>query len=673
MNEFNEKAMLQARSEYAKFKITGEQNFKAFGFETEMGIFKEKMNTFFEEIGCVGYHPKRRELTAHIRIKRPTGYSGELCEKGSFEYVRFYLDYGSGWEDQGFVGVNVHDIPTEEDCSSQANKPLDYVARLRIKPKSKKCSTPVLPRVRAVLTWSSIPAPNDPNLTTPNIYVWGDVKDDTIQIKPSESSLPTLDLDLINGPLAISNVPHFDLSSNKFGLVEKDDFQDLLEIYQDKKVPVERVGYKLIKEAESTLDPMIKLNIQELFSANELNLSEAYEAFLSLKCNTNYEELFCVGADYNREALVGTLRIKRPFGYNGNLCKNGSKEYVSFWIQDPETCKWDNVGTTYISAHDIATIPKGGLSYSAILPYNFENYKENCKRPQVLKVRAVLSWNSKPSGMNCSGYGNVIESYVQIRPKVRYGKEPKLIAIGNVSVSNINDSTGLTIPGSKFRENQNPLYDDSPFGGKIVIEGVSWQNHSLGYKVRIYNHTTGASYYLNSDFVVEDVNGNPITISAVNDVYSYKTFNQNPDNILMNFKPGGNDKITIFIEHLNGTFDFQTIQLDNTFPTVSLTIDDNGNCTHYVKGGNIIGEFSVDDNYLERYAVTTNLGTYQKTGPGTLNQSGTVTGDGNFIISTLTTINCGSINLKAIQKTIWDSATTGTYRQINKIVCLKDA
>lgn len=677
MKEIDEKKILLARSEYSKFKVAGEKNFKAFGFKSELEIFKSKMSTSFEELGCVGYHPLRRELTAHIRIKRATGYAGDLCERGSFEYVRFYLDYGSGWEDQGYVGLNVHDIPTEKDCAKKPEKPIDYVVRLRIKPKSKRCSIPVLPKVKAVLSWNSIPAPNDPNLLTPGIYVWGDVKEDHIQIRPRLIFYPGTkpDLEIENNFFkqtpSISNVPHFDFQANKFDIVEKVDFQDLLNNYADKKIPAERFGYSLLKEAELSDNSLINANVKNLFASNKLGFAEAYKAYLKLKCNTNFEELFCLGADYNKEALVGTLRIKKPFGYNGTLCQKGTKEYVTFWIQNPKTCAWENVGTSSISAHDISSIPSTGLSYSVILPFNFDKYKQDCKSPQVLKVKAVLSWNSIPTSTSCSGYGNVIESYIQLRPSIQVGIGPKLIAVGGISVQNIYDSSGLTKPGTKFRENQNDVYNYSPFGGKIVVEGVSWQNYGMGYKVRIQNNTNGASYYLNSSFTVEDVNGNSNTIVPVANVYPYQTFNDNPDNILANFKPGSNDNITIFIEHLDGTSAYQTIQLDNTFPVVSLVIDDNGNCTHYTKGSDIIGEFSVNDNYLERYAISTNLGTYQKTGPGTLNQSGTVNGNGNFIISTLTSINCGNITLNAIQKTIWDSAYTGTHRQVSKTVCLK--
>jgi hypothetical protein len=58
-------------------------------------------NTFYEDLTCVGYNSRLQALEATIDIRRATGYLGGLCTAGSIEYVRFYIDYGSGWEDLG--------------------------------------------------------------------------------------------------------------------------------------------------------------------------------------------------------------------------------------------------------------------------------------------------------------------------------------------------------------------------------------------------------------------------------------------------------------------------------------------------------------------------------------------------------------------------------------------
>ena len=75
-------------------------------------VFKMAPNASFEEITCVGYNPATNLLEATVAIKQPTGYNGNLCTYGSTEYVRFFVDYGKGWQDVGLIGIGVHDIPT---------------------------------------------------------------------------------------------------------------------------------------------------------------------------------------------------------------------------------------------------------------------------------------------------------------------------------------------------------------------------------------------------------------------------------------------------------------------------------------------------------------------------------------------------------------------------------
>ena len=72
-------------------------------------------------------------------------------------YALFFIDYGSGWEDVGIVGVNVHDIPVGKDCASQPDKPLTYVVSKKLDPKTHCCDNPTLPRVHAILSWQWIP------------------------------------------------------------------------------------------------------------------------------------------------------------------------------------------------------------------------------------------------------------------------------------------------------------------------------------------------------------------------------------------------------------------------------------------------------------------------------------------------------------------------------------
>ncbi|PKV50787.1 hypothetical protein ATE84_2854 [Aquimarina sp. MAR_2010_214] len=690
METLNEKQLIIARTEFNKFLAVDGKNLGKLNLKTPPSFFKTKINTNFESLACVGYNPEFKELTATVRIKKSTGYFGNLCTKGSTEYVRFYVDYqdGNGWNDVGYVAVNVHDIPNKKDCDEKNQKPIDYVVRLAINPKIPLCTKPILPKVKAVLSWNSIPAENDPDLTL-GTYLWSDVKEENIQIKPIKLQLPEipnlvnlLEIAVLNPDVSFNNIAINYPQSTEILKKAKEqlknskiDFTELAGAYQHEKVESHRFGYKLLKEAEISNNLSVIKNINSLFELNKIPFADSFSMLQELTCNTDYEELHCVGADYNREALVGTFKIKRPLGYNGDSCTDGSKEYVSFWIQKEESCTWIHAGTTFVNVQDIKEIPDHGLSYSVILPYDFSNLKEPCNDPQVLKVRAVLSWNQPPEEMDCSGWGNVVESYIQLKPSIDWDKKnPKLITIGGVATDKINSITGLTVPGAKIEFNQKSTFDKSPFGGIIVIQGISAPLEGKKYKVKITNDTTKESYYLNSELALlgYDKDTGKVTHNKeipINNEYTYRKLEDNTSNILARFTPGTNDLLTITIEHSDESKDSHNIQMDNTVPQLMLDIDDNGNCSHYPKGGTVTGKFTINETHLHAYAITTDLGDYKKTG-GDLGQSGTVSGYGEFKISASDDKNCGSITLQATEKTIWNSAWTGKSSKLRKTVCL---
>ena len=98
-------------------------------------------NTTYEEVSCVGFNPDLNLLEATVQIKLPGGYNGLLCAPGSTEYVRFYIDYGGGWEDAGLAAFNSHDIPNTLDCANKKDKPLTYVVTALLDPKRDYCTT----------------------------------------------------------------------------------------------------------------------------------------------------------------------------------------------------------------------------------------------------------------------------------------------------------------------------------------------------------------------------------------------------------------------------------------------------------------------------------------------------------------------------------------------------
>ena len=227
-------------------------------------------NTNYEEISCVGYNPYTAEMEATFNIKLSSGYSGELCSAGSREYVRFYLDFhdGLGFIDQGSVAINVHDIPAGKDCKGESIFPLSYVAKAKkVTAKFPLCTNPLLPTLRAILSWQVNPPANSPNWTP----VWGSKKDCEVQIAPfifkASSLFPSPILDL--SATAISAMSKTEVKKleemNTFGLTGDISKLSLAEeISKAKKsgVPASRFAFDAVQK-------MIKYPLSEITLENQ--------------------------------------------------------------------------------------------------------------------------------------------------------------------------------------------------------------------------------------------------------------------------------------------------------------------------------------------------------------------------------------------------------------------
>jgi len=478
--------------------------------------------------------------------------------------------------------------------------------------------------------------------------------------------------------------------AKKILTADKVSFSNLVVEYDKAKAKVEpqRSGFKFLVEAVESKNPTLIKNATSVFAENKLNITKALADLMASKGNTSYEEVNCVALDYHNEALVATFTAKRNYGYGGNLCSRGSKEYVTFWIQDETTnCEWKKIGTSVVDLHDIPN--HKGLSYSAILPYDFSKLKQNCQAPKCLKVRAVLSWNVEPTGLDTPYWGNFKESYIQLPPKTWYGKNPKLIMVGGIAVDNIDNASGLTLPGAKFEINQNLVHDGSRFMGKIAIHGISAPYAGMKYRIKIVNMDTGGSNYVNNTLytIGYDSSGNvihyPVNPDPVTNFYTYQPYNRNITSQLALFTPGTNNKLNIIIEHEDGSTDSQIIQMDNTHPDISLMINDEGECVHFKKGDLILGKFSATDNFVHRFILAVSGGTFTALDFNGTPQSIAATEsneivrtvsvvDGGFTVTTATDKNCGNITLVMEQKTVIDSAYMAPPRRTNQAFCLKD-
>jgi hypothetical protein len=671
------------RKSFGALQISGHPLAKNIQSAFKESVIAHSGNTFYEQVQSVSYNPDFQMLEAIFATKQNNGYNGNLCTSGSFAFVRFYLDYGNGWVDQGYTGVNEHDIPTGKDCTKKAEKPLSYSASLKITPDTNYCNVHVLPRARAILEWNKIPPANTPNYNS----IWGDTVDDYIQIKPrikfileNPKLAQLIELSIAHPMLKLSDaakiIPAGEaaLEESKGSLTTQPlELEALINLYKtNKAVTPGRYGLQNVQAALKSFDSnFISKNIDQ-WKQYGIDWAAIIKELENTNADVSYEQIEQTGLDYNLEQFVASFRVKKPVGYSGDLCSSGSLEYVAFWADWNNDCKWEYVGTTSVNVHDISDIPKGGLSYSAILPYDFNKVRRQCTNPEVVKIRAVLSWNIAPSTTDADKleyWGNRLDTYIQVKPGTGTGiLQPIINILGGIPVDEI-DANGLTIPGAKFALNQVGVNDYSPFGGVIVVQGPSFPGYR--YRLKITNMNTLASYYVNNDFVVVGwlmvppyVQYTTVSADLISYYYNYQAFDKNTDNVLARWSPGTNDliKLELEIEGVMGVFT-KYIQMDNVAPVINLTVDDLGDCTHYKMGDIITGSYSVYDAHLLNYSLASTFG-------GSV--SGTVNTSNTFSFPTAgVNTPCGKVSLVAYERTIYDSQWTNNDSYTEQIICLQ--
>jgi hypothetical protein len=344
-------------------------------------------NTSFEKIECLGLFPEKNLVEAIIEIKQPYGFIGDLCHKGSFEYIRFYLDWDRDGdfndpdEDLGFVALEVHDIPGISPEKKETF--LCYAVSHRFKPHPSHCKEPYIIPLRAVLAWEQIP-------TSPDFHmVWGNIMQCMVQIDPE------------GGMTIVSNLEV---------VATADKSQAALSSTQKTKVDPHRADFHALL-AENP-------NFFGTAAASPL------AAINEKKFDTTYEKLECVGLDPLNNNLEAVFQVKLPYGFKGDLCHAGSHEFIRFFVD------WDNdgdfndpledVGVAAVRVHDISEVkpgvPKTYLCYATL--HNVKPpFESTCKTPLIRKVRAVLSWEMIPPGPNGPVvWGNFVECKVQFRP-----------------------------------------------------------------------------------------------------------------------------------------------------------------------------------------------------------------------------------------------------------------
>jgi hypothetical protein len=594
-------------------------------------------DTAYEELTCVGYNPQRKVLEATVDVKLPYGFGGGLCTAGSWEYVRFWLDYGSGWQNAGLAGINVHDLPGGTDCAGQQQLPVSYIAALSIDPETSFCDFPVLPKVRAILSWDVVP-PATPSAAVPQPADWqpvfGNVLESHIQTAPRllilADVLSRLEVSATELPpdmQAALEVPIPVPGPGPLGVAA------LAALYaqdagpRETAVPGHRFGIAdLTAAARQGTDPVGTVSTIESWTALGLDWASAVTALAELDADVSFEQLDCVGLDVAQNRLVGTVTIKLPTGYSGDLCTAGSTEYVSFWgdFGNPD-CALTYLGTATVPVHDIASIPPGGLTYAVVLPVDLSAFAAPCDQPVIGRVRAVLSWNVPPSTTDPDAmpyWGNRLDVHVQAPlASPGAGTGPNIFAIGGIGVASIDSSydpntqttggSGLTLPGAHFAFTGAPTDTRAcPFGGEVVINGEPVPGGSYRMQVRNLSQGTGWTTLVNPVTVI-DSNGVLGNNTPVGEYYPYLSHLSNEFGALADWFTTSDDQWEIKLDARDAASNplgevRYRIQLDNTPPTADIHIDSGGDCKKFAVGVTITGHFVAIDpnNHFGSYALS---------------------------------------------------------------------
>ena len=654
-------------------------------------------NTTYEELTCLGFNPALDLLEGTVQIKRPNGYLGTLCTPGSTEFIRFYVDYGSGWEDVGLAAFNAHDLPNQLDCAHDPDKPLSYVVTLKLDPRRRNCTTPVLPKVRGILSWNLAPPANTPNWPPP----WGNVLERHIQIRPRLPIFVDV-LDVLNKDVLIKLPPQIEqVPDLPIPIPDPPPFTiaGLAKLYAGKgqgptpqAVEPHRFGLAHLQPLLTTADQPAIAAAQLEWKNAGFSLSDLIGALEKTSADVSYEQLDCLGLEYNLDRLVATFRIKRPTGYSGGLCTQGSKEYVAFWADWDNTCQWTYLSTVAVAVHDIPSIPADGLVYSAILPVDLKAIRRPCGGPnggpKVARIRAVLSWNVPPSTTDpdaLTHWGNRLDTHVHIRPgAIVAGDDPLISAIGGIGVADINIfGNGLTKPFATFGFGGSwaDPYDPNrscPFGGLVLVQGPPVLNHKYRLWAREFNNPGTEQIVKNTIHVLSSLGvGSNVTPDPATGYVTYMDTNANLDQVLAHWVPPGDELWQIRVEMATlgevvvGSTAWHTIQSDNTGPrrrpavapfepppvTCEIHIDSGGDCKDFTQGVTIQGRFTARDTYFGHFSLSTLPSSMSPNAPTTAtpttNETATFAANGDaWSLNTTGMKPCGYVVLLQV----WDRA-----------------
>lgn len=180
------------------------------------------------------------------------------------------------------------------------------------------------------------------------------------------------------------------------------------------KIPEAAIETSIFEYSRFQFKSLVAINPNYFGSYEKTEIKDLAPVVFPKKGDTRYEELECIGLYPETDELEAIFKVKRPYGFGGDLCSDGSKEYVSFYIDYGSG--FQSVGPAVsLNTHNIAAARRRPLCYAVKQSVDFK--KKSCKKPYLVKLRAILSWNTPPTGPNYTPtWGNSVDAWIQIDP-----------------------------------------------------------------------------------------------------------------------------------------------------------------------------------------------------------------------------------------------------------------
>lgn len=505
----------------AKALLLGNPNYFGTAPDTPFKVFeKVAFSTSFEQLTCVGLNPTIDQLEAVVRVNQTNGYGGALCSAGSREYVRFFVSYDGGgtWTDAGMDSFGVHDSAGTRPLDFAVNvvAPMHHYWCLFARPALVRAilswnAAPTAGDPDYTPVWGNVVTVSVAPRTTKS-PLWSEF------IEATKVKLPELVLAQIDpeGPVTLKAAETLSVAelATTYAKTDVEPHRFLAPtIFDHIGIDASRAGIGVSPVAPvaplaagafppsiggglppipggppiPNLPPIPKVSpLFDILELKDFDLGKIIATLLKTDGNTSYEELGCIGYDPVEDALVGVLTVKKPSGYSGGPCTSGSVEYVAFWVDWGGG--WSYSGTAGVVVHD-ETVPDGGLRFAVYLPLASAAHRRDCATgPVEPKVRAILSWATPPPAGNpdwVPAWGNREETTIQLPVGALSTLRPVLDFVSGVSACDIDQSDGRTTGG------------DSPFGGVVTISGFipdapDVAAPQMRYRVRVSPSGTGA-------------------------------------------------------------------------------------------------------------------------------------------------------------------------------------